>query len=154
MPPIDSSPPRPEPMPGIVPIITLNPAVRTMSEQTPMDIIARHVAETDDDWGFLPCLRRGDAVPAGKIAELTKALDQLEDELKESDVISRRAAHALHRLALESQVMLTDAWPGAFDERMIAAIRTVQEAVERVLSGQDIRYYPETPSAPSSEQSR
>ena len=49
-------------------------------------------------------------------------------------------AHALHRLALESQVLLTDAWPGAFDGRMIAAIRTVQEAVERILSGQDIRY--------------
>ena len=51
-------------------------------------------------------------------------------------------AHALHRLALESQVLLTDAWPGAFDARMIATIRTVQEAVERILSGQDIRYYP------------
>ena len=48
----------------------------------------------------------------------------------------------LHRLALESQVLLTDAWPGAFDERVITAIRTVQEAVERILSGQDIRYYP------------
>jgi hypothetical protein len=47
----------------------------------------------------------------------------------------------LHRLSLESQVLLTDAWPGVFDERMIAAIRSVQEAVERILSGQDIRYY-------------
>ena len=56
----------------------------------------------------------------------------------------------LHRLALESQVLLTDAWPGVFDERVITAIRTVQEAVERILSGQDIRYYP-TPQAPASE---
>jgi hypothetical protein len=149
----DESSPRPTPTPGIVPIINLNSAVRTMSEQAPLDIIARHVAEADDEWGFLPCLRRGDSVPTGKIAELTRALGQLEEELKGHDFISRRAAHALHRLALESQVMLTDAWPGAFNERMVAAIRTVQEAVERLLSGQDIRYYP-TPSAPSSEQSR
>ena len=41
--------------------------------------------------------------------------------------------------------LLTDAWPGVFDERVITAIRTVQEAVERILSGQDIRYYPSTP---------
>jgi hypothetical protein len=140
-------------MPAVVPIITTNPAVRTMSEQDPMDIITRHVGENEDEWGFLPCLRRGDAVPTGKITELTKALDLLEDQLRDSDVISRRAAHALHRLALESQVMLTDAWPGAFNERMVAAIRTVQESVERVLSGQDIRY-DSAPSAPSLEQPR
>ncbi len=56
----------------------------------------------------------------------------------------------LHRLALESQVLLTDAWPGVFDERVITAIRTVQEAVERILSGQDIRYYP-APATSGSE---
>ena len=39
----------------------------------------------------------------------------------------------------------------ALDERVITAIRTVQEAVERILSGQDIRYYP-TPAEPGSEQ--
>jgi hypothetical protein len=137
--------------PPVVSIITLNPTVRPMSEQNAIEIIARHVGAGDDDWGFLPCLRRGEGVSMGKVAELTKALGQLEDELQGSPVIDRRAAHALHRLALESQVLLTDAWPGAFDERVVAAIRTVQEAVERILSGQDIRYYP-TPTAPASEQ--
>ena len=78
------------------------------------------------------------------------ALNQLEDELSGAETIDRRTAHALHRLALESQVLLTDAWPGVFDERMITAIRTVQEAVERILSGQDIRYYPAT-ADPGSE---
>ena len=91
-------------------------------------------------WAFLPCLRRGDAVPTLRSAELIRALDQLEMEHRGAEVLDRRMAHALHRLALESQVLLTDAWPGVFDARMIAAIRTVQEAVERILSGQDIRY--------------
>ena len=59
--------------------------------------------------------------------------------------------HALHRLALESQVLLTDAWPGVFDDRVITAIRTVQEAVERILSGQDVRYYPAPESARSEQ---
>ena len=137
--------------PPIVSIITLKPTVRPMSDQTAMEIIARHVGAGDDERGFLPCLRRGEAVPFGKVAELTKALGDLEDELRGAQVVDRRTAHALHRLALESQVLLTDAWPGAFDERVVAAIRTVQEAVERILSGQDIRYYP-PPAAPSSEQ--
>jgi hypothetical protein len=49
--------------------------------------------------------------------------------------------------------MLTDAWPDAFSAHTIMEIRTVQEAVERILSGQDIRYYrPATPS--TSEQPR
>ncbi len=65
-----------------------------MSEQNAIEIIARHVGAGDDDWGFLPCLRRGEAVPMGKVAELTKALGQLEDELQGSPVIDRRAAHA------------------------------------------------------------
>ena len=89
---------------------------------------------------FLPCLRRGVPVPAAGSAELVRALHQLEPEHRGAEVLDRRMAHALHRLALESQVLLTDAWPGAFDARMIAVIRAVQEAVERILSGQDIRY--------------
>jgi hypothetical protein len=147
----DAPSPQGEAAPPIVSIITLNRAVQPMSEQNAIDVISRHVGAGDDDWGFLPCLRRGEAVPMGKVTELTKALGQFEDELQGSPFIERRAAHALHRLALESQVLLTDAWPGAFDERVVAAIRTVQEAVERILSGQDIRYYP-TSTAPASEQ--
>ena len=87
------------------------------------------------------------AVPAprrrrarGPVGRAGGALNQLEIEHRGAEVLDRRMAHALHRLALESQVLLTDAWPGAFDGRMIATIRTVQEAVERILSGQDIRY--------------
>jgi hypothetical protein len=139
-----------EPPAGTVSIVTLKPTVRTMSDPPAMEVLARHVGMGDDDRALLPCLRRGEPVSAAKVAELIRALGQLEEEHRGADVLDRRMAHALHRLALESQVLLTDAWPGAFDDRVIAAIRTVQEGVERILSGQDIRYYPAT-SEPSSE---
>jgi hypothetical protein len=121
-----------------------------MSDSAAIDVISRHVGSGDDESGFLPCLRRGEPVPATKAAELIFALNQREEELKGASDIDRRTAHCLHRLALESQVLLTDAWPGAFDDRVITVIRTVQESVERILSGQDIRYYPQA-HGPGSE---
>ena len=142
-----------EPDAGVIPIVSLKPTVLKMSDSLAADVIARHAGSGEDQWGFLPCLRRGEPVPGAKSAELIYALNQLEDELRGSDVIDRRTAHGLHRLALESQVLLTDAWPGAFDERVITVIRSVQEAVERILSGQDIRYYP-APQASAPERSR
>jgi hypothetical protein len=140
-----------EPMSDPAPTATPRPAVRVGSDWNAREVLWRHVGLADDDWAFLPCLRRGVPVPAAKAAELVRALNQLELEHRGAEALDRRLAHALHRLALESQVLLTDAWPGLFDDRVIAAIRTVQEAVERILSGQDIRYYP-TPSQPASEQ--
>ena len=136
--------------PETISMKSLKPAVLKMTDASAIHVISRHTGSSDDEWGFLPCLRRGEAVPAAKSAELVYALNQLEAELAGSDTIDRRAAHGLHRLALESQVLLTDAWPGRFDARMIGVIRTVQEAVERILSGQDIRYYPQ-PQATGSE---
>ena len=138
-----------EPDAVIVPIVSLKTTVLKMSDSLATDVISRHAGWGGDQSGFLPCLRRGEPVPATKSAELIYALNQLEEELKGCDTIDRRTAHCLHRLALESQVLLTDAWPGVFDERVIAVIRTVQEAVERILSGQDIRYYPAPQSSAS-----
>jgi len=135
---------------GVISIVSLRPAVLKMSDSSAFDVISRHAGSGDDPLAFLPCLRRGEPVPPVKSAELIYALNQLEEELKGVDAIDRRTAHGLHRLALESQVLLTDAWPGVFDERVITVIRTVQEAVERILSGQDIRYYP-TPQPQASE---
>jgi hypothetical protein len=136
---------------GAIPIVSLEPVVVKMTDSATVDVVSRHAGSGEDQWGFLPCLRRGEPVPAVKAAELIYALNQLEGELKGADTIERRTAHNLYRLALESQVLLTDAWPGVFDERVITAIRTVQEAVERILSGQDVRYYP-APETSGSEQ--
>jgi hypothetical protein len=133
--------PEDPPAPVPVPIaMSPRPTVRVHADRTALEVLWRHVGLDGDELGFLPCLRRGVPAPATKSAELLHALTQIELEQRGAEVLDRRMAHALHRLALESQVLLTDAWPGAFDERMIATIRAVQEAVERILSGQDIRY--------------
>jgi hypothetical protein len=140
-----------EPAPGPVRSLVHQPTVRLPGDRTAVEVVWRHVGMGEDDRAFLPCLRRGAPVPEAKATELIRALHQLELEHRGAEVLDRRLAHALHRLALESQVLLTDAWPGAFDDPMIVTIRTVQEAVERILSGEDIRYYP-TPSQPAWEQ--
>ena len=53
-------------------------------------MVARHAGSGEDQSGFLPCLRRGEQVPAVKTAELIYALNQLEGELKGADMIERR----------------------------------------------------------------
>jgi len=101
------------------------------------DVILRHAGLTDaDPGGMLPCLRRGETPTVERVEELAKALVDLDHEMAGARQIDRRLAHALHRLALESQVMHTDAWPNAFDNWTIDAIRAVQSAVERILSGE------------------
>ena len=109
---------------------------------TAIEAILSHVGPGDrEPHGFLPSLRRGQPVSPAGVSELMAALHQIEADQHGASMLDRRLAYALHRLALESQVLLTEAWPGVFDDRTIGAIRAVQEAVERILSGQDIRYY-------------
>ncbi len=90
---------------------------------------------------FLPSLRRGQPPSPSVVTELMTALHQVEADQRGVSMLDRRLAYALYRLALEPQVLLTEAWPGLFDDRTVGAIRAVQEMVERILSGQDIRYY-------------
>ena len=115
-------------------------------------VVLRHAGQLggDDPSGFLPCLRRGEPVPPTEVAELAQALNQLEREYQGASMMDRRLTFALHRLAYESQILHTDAYPGAFDVWTIDMLRAVQEVVERILSGQDIRYYPD----PSTERPR
>lgn len=137
----------PASLPG--PPAPVRPTVRAAADPDAVEIVRRHAGFSREDRGFLPCLRRGVPVPPVQSNELIRALNQLELEHRDATVIDRRLSHALHRLALESQVLLTDAWPGVFDARMIAVIRAVQESVERILSGQDIRYYPRNAAKPA-----
>ena len=139
------------PAASVVPIVTLKSTVLKMSDQTAIEVLSRHVGSGEDDAGVPPLPAPGRAGPRrqGRPSSIY-ALNQLEDEHRGADVARpphgpcpapagpRVAGLADRRLA------------GRFDERMIAAIRTVQEAVERILSGQDIRYYP-APSEPGSE---
>ncbi|WP_406696830.1 hypothetical protein V5E97_38155 [Singulisphaera sp. Ch08] len=110
-------------------------------------VVLHHAGQggEDDPLAFLPCLRRGELVSVNEIAELARALQTLEVETREAKVLDRRVAFALHRLAYEGQILHTDAWPGVFDAWTVDTLHAVQEAVERILSGQDIRYYPTKP---------
>ena len=105
--------------------------------------VLHHAAMVDNDPGaFLATLRRGESVPDLAVGELLQALNALEVEYRSAQSIDRRVAYALHRLAFEGQILHTDAWPGALNAETVNTLRVVQEAVDRILSGEDIRYYP------------
>ena len=114
----------------------------TMPPSLATQAVLRHAGQLGDDpYGFLACLRRGQSVPPAEVAELAQALNQIEREYQGVKTMERGLTFALHRLAFESQILHTDAWPGTFDNWTVDMLRAVQEAVERILSGQDIRYY-------------
>jgi hypothetical protein len=138
----DQAPPLPPPE-AAPPAARLSPAA---------EVVLRHALLAGEEGpSLLASLRRGEAAAVPAVAELARALHELENESRAATVMDRRLVYALHRLAFEAQVLHTDAWPGAFDEWTVDTVRAVQEAVERILSGQDIRYYsprwrPEDPS--------
>ncbi len=111
-------------------------------------VVFRHAGLNDEDpTAFLPTLRRGEAVAPESARELVGALIAIERQLGKAPTLDRRLAYALHRLAFEGQVLLTDAWPTvASDQATVDVLRIVQEAVDRILSGEDIRYYQHDPS--------
>ncbi len=114
---------------------------------TAIEAVLTHVGTGNHEPGaFLPSLRRGQSPSPGGLSELMAALHQVEADQRGVSMLDRRLAYALYRLALESQVLITEAWPGVFDDRTMGWIRAVQEMVERILSGQDIRYYDEPES--------
>jgi hypothetical protein len=110
-------------------------------------VILHHAAlQGEPPPALLASLRRGEPIDPDAARELLQALIDLEGALRDHEAIERRLAFALHRLAFESQVLVTDGWPAlGHDAPTIEALRLVQEAVDRVLSGDDIRYYTEAP---------
>jgi hypothetical protein len=116
------------------------PAVLETGLSPAAEVVLRHAAQGGEGPSLLASLRRGESVSVAEVAELARALHVLETELQGSSTLDRRLVYALHRLAFESQVLHTDAFPGAFDDWTVDTLRAVQEAVDRVLSGQDIRY--------------
>jgi hypothetical protein len=124
--------------------------VRNSEPVVPSDavrLVLRHAGvEGDDPAAFLPTLRRGEPVGGPAAQELLQALRDLEVEYRSHTRIERRLAYALHRLAFEGQVLLTDAWAAEpFGEATVDVLRIVQESVDRVLSGEDIRYFAPEP---------
>ncbi len=60
-------------------------------------------------------------------------------------MLDRRIAFALHRLAYRGAGPAHRRLAGPFDEWTVDTLRAVQEVVEQILSGQDIRYFPADP---------
>jgi hypothetical protein len=116
--------------------------------------VFRHAGIDDDDpSAFLPTLRRCERITPEVADELIGSLRDLEQRLRGVERLDRRLAYALHRLAFEGQILLTDApTEAAADAGTVDRVRLVQEAVDRVLSGEDIRYFPQenSPSAGAS----
>jgi hypothetical protein len=134
----------------IGPVITER-IVPEVLDGTAVKAVLSHVGPADHDpHGFLPSLRRGQSVNPARVSELMAALHRIEADQQGASMLDRRLSYGLYRLALESQVLLTEAWPGVFDDRTVGAIRAVQEMVERILSGPDIRYY-EAHDSPAAE---
>jgi len=130
-----------EPAPRVTGPVITERIVPEVMNGTALEAVLSHVRPGDHEpHRFLPCLRRGQPVSPAAVSELMAALHQIEADQQGASMLDRRLTYALYRLALESQVLLTEAWPGIFDERTIGAIRAVQEMVERILSGPDIRY--------------
>jgi hypothetical protein len=135
---------------GERPSLEPGPTARPLSPAA--EVVLRHALVIGDDGqSLLARLRRGESATVAEVAELARALQDLEQESRQSATLDRRLGYALHRLAFEAQVLHTDAFAGAFDDWTVDTIRAVQEAVDRILSGQDIRYYaprwrPEEPS--------
>ncbi len=127
--------------------------VSSATSEEPESLVLRHAAIGAEDPGaFLSRLRRGEPIPPDTASDLMQALINLEQTLRDERLLDRRLSYALHRLAFEGQMLLTDAWPGlATDQATVDVLRMVQESVDRILSGEDIRYYtrdpePEPPS--------
>lgn len=117
--------------------------------EAPEAVVLRHAGlGPEDPWAVLPTLRRGEPIPPASASELLQALVALEGSLLEADQINRRLCYGLHRLAFEGQVLLTDAWPAlAADQATLDVLRMVQESVDRILSGEDIRYHDRLPES-------
>jgi hypothetical protein len=145
----EEAPPEPRPKIRIAPSrtadgpVVLERMIPEVVDGTPVAILWSHVAPgRGDTGGFLPVLRRGQAVAPSRVAELLEALGRIEADQRGAPLIERGLAYALHRLGLEAQVLLTEAWPGVFDDSTVGAIRSVQDRIERILSGQGGRDEP------------
>lgn len=126
------------PQPEAEPFMTLTASPES---RDPLARLLHHAAldRDPDAQGFLGWLRRGQPVPVEALRELIEALAALETQLEGQRHIDRRLAYTLHRLSLESQVLISDAWPAlGADRALVEGIYLVQQAVDRVLCGLDV----------------
>lgn len=132
--------PQSDPLP---PALTAEASPAPVEPSAAARVILRHAVLLGDEPGaLLAMLRRGEPIDPATGQELLQALAELEVQHRSSGQLDRRVAYALHRLAFEGEILITNAWSGMMpDEGTVDLLRIVQEAVDRVLSGEDIRYF-------------
>jgi hypothetical protein len=110
--------------------------VRLDALDEPFRLVLHHAALSGEPPpAVLASLRAGIAVEPDAARELIEALEVLGDRLQGATVLDRRLALALHRLALESQILLTETWPGlASDPLQVEVLRRVQDLVDCVFA--------------------
>ena len=130
------------PVPPRRSILAVESAVPAGSLSAAAEVVLRHAGQAGDAGpSFLANLRRGESVPLAEVAELARALHVLEEESRDASMHGSagrlrpaparlRGAGPAHR-CLAGRVRRLDG----------RHLRAVQEAVDRILSGQDIRYY-------------
>lgn len=115
----------------------------TVIEPAPESVIRRHAGLEGGEEAscLLPALRAGRWIGEEAAGELLVALRELEEALSGQTMIGRSVSYALHRLAFEGQILASEPWAaGSLDGAAVGTLRRIQEGVDRVLSGQDIRY--------------
>ena len=105
--------PRPRPRPGQGRRRRRPPEDRRGEAEEPVLRHAGHGRARPAHGGLHDALRRGEGIGPEPARELLRALVGLEAKYRDAPRLDRRLAYALHRLAFEGQVLLTDAWPHA-----------------------------------------
>jgi hypothetical protein len=115
----------------------------TMVERPAVEVILRHAGlRGNDPDAFLTALRSDGKLHPQVGPELIQALADLEAESRHAPVLDRLLCFALHKLAFEGQILVTEGTRNvAMEESIVDLLRLIQERVDRVLSGQDIRYF-------------
>lgn len=106
--------------------------------EEPYRVVLYHAAlDGEPPPALLASLRAGIAVEIDAAHELIAALYTLQDRLQGATALDRRLAFALHRLALESQILLTETWPGlAGDPLQTEILRRLQDHIDGLFAGQ------------------
>ncbi|WP_161602361.1 hypothetical protein [Tautonia marina] len=112
-------------------------------ERPAVEVVLRHAGlRGSDPDAFLISLRHDGRLAPGVGPELIQALVELEAEFRNAIVLDRLLCFALHKLAFEGQILVTEGTRNAeMEVSVVELLRLVQEGVDRILSGQNIRYF-------------
>lgn len=124
------------------PFIAPEPSERIV-ERPAVEVVLRHAGlRGSDPNAFLISLRHDGRLAPGVGPELIQALVELEAESRNEIVLDRLLCFALHKLAFEGQILVTEGTRNAeMEVSVVELLRLVQECVDRILSGQNIRYF-------------